>query len=242
MPHLDHRTKVVAFGTLAATAAGTSSIYLLAGIGILLSGWLLFNGTPIRKVIRSVRRLGWFLGTIIILHTTTEDGDILFTVGTVTGTEQGLQSGLLLSLRLVLMLLCSMSLVLTTTPGELVGALRATTAPLAGRLGFIVLLLTITFNMVPRMAQLASQISLAYRSRGFDVDSGLVARLRFLPMAAVPIFAASTRLASQIANAMEARGYSNKSLRSHYRKPRLTMIDGAVMIVFVSGFLVIVAL
>jgi energy-coupling factor transport system permease protein len=222
---LDPRTRIIALGSLTALAALTESWFLLAVAGILLFVWALREHIPPARLLRNSGRLFWFGLAIVVANILTTDGNVILRIGSLTGTMEGLLRGAMLFFKLILFLWCSMILVHSTTPAELVFALEKSLGPLRARLGFLIMLLTITFNLVPRMAVLARQIALNFSARGIDIDSGLPARVRFLSSAAIPLLASSSRSASLLGDAMEARCYDPSAARTRYHDRRMGRRD-----------------
>jgi energy-coupling factor transport system permease protein len=91
-------------------------------------------------------------------------------------------------------------------------------------------MITLTVNYVPSFVRNARQIKMAQIARGADVDSGVVAQVRYAFSAALPLFISAVRTSSRLAQAMEARGFDAGFQRSQYRQLRMERRDWIVLV------------
>ena len=121
--------------------------------------------------------------------------------------------------RLCLLLIMSSILNITTTPTEIAYAV-----------GMIVpsrdftMMVSISLSFIPVLAEEASRISDAQKSRGAKRTRAAVATV-------VPLFASAFRRASDLADAMTVRAYGTTARPSRLNTPRFTNLDlGAVLV------------
>jgi len=107
-------------------------------------------------------------------------------------------------------------------------------------MGAVVMLVTVTMNLIPALVLQARRLALSFRSRGVDVESGIVKRIRFLSSAALPLFASTSRTATQLATAMESRSYDPSASRTTFIHLRFGINDW--LLLTLAGSLALVCL
>jgi energy-coupling factor transport system permease protein len=213
---LDPRAKISGIGIVALMPLlhPTPGTIAVGGTGCLIAGALL--GIPLLKLIVRTKRVFWFAVTIILLQAATVEGSVVLTTAGFFITQEGLVRGLELSACLVILLWGSTILMWSSPPERLVAAFETWLRPVSRWYGPLIMLLTVTMNLVPGLILRSRSIAFSFRSRGIDIDSGIVPRIRFYFSAAVPLFASSSRQASQLAVAMESRSYDPSTQRTSY--------------------------
>lgn len=168
---------------------------------------------PDELVVRASKAI-WFIGFIILLNGVSRSGQVLFLAGGVAFTWEGLEQGLRISSQLVILLWGSSILLWSASPHRLIDAFGSWLRSVSDS-GSLIMLMTVTMNLVPGFVLQARRIRLSILARGMD-PTGIVNRIRFLSAAALPLFAGSTRAGQQLAIAMEARGYDPAQPRSSF--------------------------
>ncbi len=197
------------------------------------------------QLLRSVKPL-W----VIIIITMTvhmffimppEGHTILFKALGLSITREGLEQGLLMSARLILMLLLSSILTMTTSPLELTDGIEILLNPLK-KIGLpaheLAMMMTIALRFIPTLLQETERIMKAQSARGADFASGgLMKRAKsFLPIL-IPLFLSAFRRADELAVAMEARCYRGGEGRTRMNQLQLTVRDAvaAVIVMALAG-------
>lgn len=127
----------------------------------------------------------------------------------------------------------SVLLTMTTTPVALIEGMTILLSPLR-RLRLPVddfaLMALLALRFIPTLLEEVEQLTKAQTSRGADVSSGTVReRLQSLAMLFIPLMQGVLRRASELATALEARGYEVEGRQTFlYEKP-LAMIDYVVL-------------
>ncbi|MGE5137934.1 MAG: energy-coupling factor transporter transmembrane component T family protein [Rudaea sp.] len=216
---LDPRAKLVAFVALivAITFTGTylGNLVLLAVVLLLVTlaripvGYAL---SGLRPAIPFILLLALF--QILFPPPGSENSPVLFRLGVVAITAEGLRLVVVSMVRLVEFILLVSLLTFTTTTTELAHGQEKMLAPLQW-LGLpvheFVLTMTIALRFVPIIAEETERLVKAQVSRGADFGSG--SRLRFIQQTRkmipllVPLFLAALQRAEELTLAMEARGY-----------------------------------
>ena len=192
------------------------------------------SGIRVSIILRSVRPIVVIILFAVILHILTVDGHILFAIGPVRVSQEGLLAGLMTALRLSLMIInSSLFLTLTTTPLAVADALESLLSPLRF-LRFPVhefaMMMSIALRFVPTLMDEAVKIMKAQSSRGANYDTGgILKRAGGLVSILVPLFVSSFRRADDLAVAMDARCYQGEKGRTRLYTARLKFPDLAFL-------------
>ncbi len=188
---------------VASFALPSLSFLLLSFIFILLplSAWAKLSSTLLRNSVI----IGWpFVLSLSIIQGFFTDGEtVLFALGSFTFTEEGLLSGLTVAARILLALGGALLLMLSTRPDKLMLALRERGLP--DWLGYIVLT---ALQIFPRFQDRAQVIMDAQKSRGLELEVGLLHRLRLLVPLISPLILSSIVDVEERAMALEARAFN----------------------------------
>jgi energy-coupling factor transport system permease protein len=160
-------------------------------------------------------------------------------VGPLQVTQRGVWVFVSVFSMFVTLYLSSLLLTLTTMPVALIEGLTLLLKPLR-RLKLPVddfaLMTLLGFRFIPTLIEEAGQLMKAQMARGGDVLHGtLTERLQSLVMFFQPLLQGSLRRASELATALEARGYQSEGQRTLLHETHLGRIDYLVLfIVLVS--------
>ncbi|WP_240377857.1 energy-coupling factor transporter transmembrane component T family protein [Bacillus piscicola] len=210
--------------------------YGLAVIGA--CGLFFLAGVPFRYIRKGMYPILIFVVFSFLLHAFfTQEGDILVSVGVLTIYTGGLEKGVFISLRLLLLVFVTSLLTLTTSPVDLTDALERILTPLK-RLGVpaheIALMMSIAIRFIPTLLQETEKIIKAQTARGADFGKGsLTARAQAFVSLLVPLFVRAFKRAEDLAIAMEARGYDGGRGRTKFRQLTWQAKDSAACIVIV---------
>ncbi len=127
----------------------------------------------------------------------------------------------------------SVLLTMTTTPVALIEGMTILLSPLR-RLKLPVddfaLMALLALRFIPTLLEEVEQLMKAQTSRGADVASGTIReRLQSLAMLFVPLMQGVLRRASELATALEARGYQSDGSQTFLYEKSFTRIDYAVL-------------
>ncbi|HIY57084.1 MAG TPA: energy-coupling factor transporter transmembrane protein EcfT [Candidatus Tetragenococcus pullicola] len=235
---LDPRTKLIAsfyfIGII--FLANNWQSYLLLGIFTFLC--ILLSRIDLGFFIRGVRPLIWLiLFTVALQIFFTSGGKVYWQWGVFRITEFGLQNGIFIFCRFVLIIFMSTLLTLTTQPLELSDAIEYILRPLKVvrfPVHEISLMLSIALRFVPTLMDETEKIMNAQRARGVDFGEGnLIQKMKAIVPLLIPLFVSSFNRADDLATAMEARGYQGGEGRTKYRVLHWHLQDTLTIVLYV---------
>ncbi|MBG9982176.1 energy-coupling factor transporter transmembrane protein EcfT [Aerococcaceae bacterium DSM 111020] len=242
MHQLDPRTKFIAtFVYIGMTLLAQSTLHYLLLIGILLLE-IILSRIPFSQFMRGVRpMLSLLLFTALIQLIFQSGSTVLFSLGWLTITREGVRMAVFTFLRFSLILMKSLMLTLTTEPLNLTNALDYFLTPFKRFGTFIAeipLMLAIGIRFIPSLLDEAEIILDAQRLRGMDFTEGnWVERLKkYIPIL-IPLFNRSYERAFDLAMAMDARDYRGGASRSHYYPLRFSRHDGMMGLLYILWLL-----
>jgi energy-coupling factor transport system permease protein len=144
-------------------------------------------------------------------------------------TREGLDTGLMMTIRLVLLVFSTSLLTLTTSPIQLTDAMESLMWPLR-RIGVpaheLAMMMTISLRFIPVLIEETEKIYKAQRSRGARFGrGGIIQKARSLLPILVPLFVHAFKHAEDLAAAMESRCYRGGEGRTRLRQLRFTWLD-----------------
>ncbi len=215
-------------------------------VGLLLALYILISLLP-TPIMRRLRKQRWFRlsGIALLLVTTTLLSDLwlihiaskAFVLGPIVITHDAVW--LLMSFFTVFLVLYafSMLLTMTTTPVALIEGMTLLLTPLRWlRLPVddFALMTLLALRFIPTLIEEVEQLVKAQTSRGADLSHGTIReRLQTLAALIVPLMQGTLRRASELATALEARGYQVEGRQTPLHEKSLSAIDYMVLAVVV---------
>ena len=218
---LDPRTKIILLFFLMILiffADGAAAYSILIFFTAALIFW---SKIPPLTILKSLKPLSWIIFFTLTIHFVSHDGEVLAKFFVFKITDTGIEQGILLTLRLVLLIILSSLLTFTTSPIKLTDAMEKILSPLA-KIGVpaheLAMMMTIALRFIPTLLEETDKIIKAQKSRGADFETGNIFRRlkNFVPIL-VPLFLSSFRRADELAMAMEARCYRGGKGRTHMK-------------------------
>lgn len=194
-------------------------------------------------------RLGYLVGglrVVWILALVTLVFNLFLTPGTaiasfwnLTATQEGLERGGAMALRLFLLVFSTSLLTLTTSPILLTDSLEELFKPLKA-VGVptheLAMVCSIALRFVPTLARDTDRIMKAQMARGASLDRGnVLERAKALLPVLVPLFISALRYAEDLSTAMEARCYQGSKGRTRLRQLCFRNTDWAILLASVAG-------
>lgn len=242
---LDPRTKLLGALVYSAAVLSCSSFISMSAAGAAAVAAALISKIPVSYIIKGLKPLRWFILFTVIINLFCIDGKILWHLGAVHITYEGVSAAALLALRFIFFVLGTSLLTLTTPPIALTDGLARLLRPLkAVKLPAddIAMIISITLRFIPSFADEAERIMKAQKARGADFDSGsMISRVRSIMPVTIPLFISVFRRADELSLAMDARCYG-KGVRNPRKKfffGRTDAYFSLIMIIF-CGFLAII--
>ena len=234
---LDPRTKIlstlllIVAVFLANTAIGDAALCAMVLFIILVSG------LPFMLVLKSVKPLLFIIVLTLVLHAVMGQGEhVLYQWKFIKVTEEGLQLGVQMAMRLILLLMISSILTFTTSPIVLTDGIEALLRPfrvVGVPAHELAMMMTIALRFIPTLMEETDRIIKAQTARGADFSGGnlLVRAKNMLPIL-VPLFISAFRRADELATAMESRCYHGGEGRTRMKQLKFALRDYVTLVLF----------
>ena len=238
---LDPRTKILSTLLLIIAVFLANTAVGYAALCAMVLFIILISGLPFMLVLKSVKPLLFIIVLTLVLHAVMGQGEhVLYQWKFIKVTEEGLQLGVQMAMRLILLLMISSILTFTTSPIVLTDGIEALLSPfrvIGVPAHELAMMMTIALRFIPTLMEETDRIIKAQTARGADFSGGnlLVRAKNMLPIL-VPLFISAFRRADDLAVAMEARCYRGGEGRT--RMHQLAYRSGDVM-AFVFAFAMI---
>ena len=238
---LDPRSKLVAMILLIIIVFWANNpitnVILFVATGIFVA----LSEVPLSFFIKGLKSM-FFLITFTTLFQLffISGGQVLFEMGFIKITTQGIEQAGIIFCRFVLIIFFSTLLTLTTMPLSLATAVESLLGPLKRfkvPVHEIGLMLSMSLRFVPTLMDDTIRIMNAQKARGVDFGEGnIIQKVKAMIPILIPLFATSLKRADSLATAMEARGYQGGNGRSQYRQLNWMHKDSmALLLVCVLG-------
>lgn len=250
---LDPRVKIIGLMMLALViVAQTSAIGSSAGV-ILALALVALARVDARFALRGLAPSAPILALLAILQlgfgwgARASDCIALWNFWIFNVTTCSVEAVIVLLARLVALVLLTSLLTFTTTLSQLTRGIEALLRPFQ-RVGVpsdeLAMVFTLALRFVPTLALETEKLLKAQAARGANIQGGNnpIARTRQLLPVLIPLFVNTLRRSEDLAAAMEARGYTGGSGRTHYVRlhfVRADLIALCVVIALAAGLLVI---
>ena len=212
----------------------SASVYLMMTVITFLM--IMISKVPVCMVLRSLKPLWWIILFTFVLHLFSHPGREIYRIWQFVITQEGVEQGALISVRLMLLIILSTLLTFTTSPLKLTDALESLLSPFK-RLGLpaheLAMMMTIALRFIPTLISETDKIMKAQQSRGADFVTGsIMSRLKNMVPILVPLFLSAFRRADDLALAMEARCYRGGEGRTRMKEMKLGRLDYVAIGVF----------
>lgn len=233
---MDPRTKL--FGTLvfiiSLFMANSIAAYLAATV--FLVGAIRLSKVPFRFIVRGLKAIVFLLLISVSFNLFLTPGTVIFQLGFLKLTIEGLRIAGFMALRLIYLVIGSSIMTLTTTPNELTDGLEKSLGFL-NKIGVPVhevsMMMSIALRFIPILVEETDKIMKAQMARGADFESGnLIQKARNMVPLLVPLFISAFRRATDLAMAMEARCYHGGKGRSKMKPLHYGRRDGVAYVVY----------
>ena len=173
---------------------------------------ILISRVPWMLVFKSLKPIWIIVILTMLIHMFTAPGEhIIFTWKFLSVTAEGIDMGVKMAVRLILLLLFSSVLTFTTSPIVLTDGIENLLRPFK-KLGVpaheLAMMMTIALRFIPTLIDETEKIMNAQKARGAMLDTGsFVQRVKALVPILIPLFLSAFRRADELAMAMECRCY-----------------------------------
>lgn len=191
---------------------------------------IVVSGIPFKYTLKGLKPILVIIVFTMVINIFTTSGTPIYPTGILSKiTIQGINTAIIMAIRLALLIIGASLLTLTTTPILLTDGIEKLLQPFK-KLGLpaheLAMMMTIALRFIPTLLEETDKIMKAQSARGADFDTGnLVQRAKsFIPVL-VPLFVSAFRRADELATAMEARCYRGSIGRTRMRQLKLGSID-----------------
>jgi len=210
---------------------------------VLIFGTVLLAQIPMKYILKGLKPLTFILIFTFGLHLFMDSGELLFKIGKITATREGLSSGLIMAFRLILLIVSTSVMTLTTSPIDLTDGIERLLRPFQ-RIGVpaheLAMMMTIALLFIPTLREETDKFMKAQMARGADFESGnIIKRVKSMVPVLVPLFVSAFRRADELALAMEARCYRGGNGRTRMKQLKFSSLDGFASC-FVTGYAILV--
>ncbi len=242
---LDPRTKILSTLLLISSIFLAENYQTYSMVAIFAGMMIALAKIPLMMILRSLKPLWIIIILTLLIHVFSTPGTVLYAIGPLTVTQEGLRQGLLMSFRLVFLIIISSLLTFTTSPVALTDGIERLLKPFK-KIGMpvheLAMMMTIALRFIPTLLEETDRIMKAQIARGADFSSGnLLRRARNMIPLLVPLFISAFRRADELATAMEARCYRGGDHRTRMKQMKITSHDwvAAVILLLLLGTLLV---
>ena len=198
---------------------------------------------PVRYILRGLKPVLLILFFTFFLNMFMIPGTVIWRLGFLKVTLEGLTTAAFMSIRLILLITGSYMMTLTTTPLELTDGLEKLFGPLRiikVPTHELAMTMSIALRFIPTLLEETDKIMKAQQARGADFESGnFIRRAKALVPVLLPLFISAFRIAQDLSYAMEARCYRGGVGRTRMHNMRMGREDIAAL-VLVFAFLIFI--
>ena len=217
---LDPRTKLV--GTIGFIVS-VFLFHTFAGYAvatIFLAGMILLSKVPVKFIFKGLKTIFMLLLITIFFNMILTPGEVVWKLGFIKVTKEGLVLAGTMAIRLVYLVIGSSIMTLTTT-NQLTDGLERLLRPL-NKLHVpvhdIAMMMSIALRFIPILLEETDKIMKAQIARGADFENGnLIQKAKNMVPLLVPLFISAFRRANDLAMAMEARCYHGGDNRTQMK-------------------------
>jgi energy-coupling factor transport system permease protein len=204
-------------------------------VGLVL--WVLGGMSPIQQARLLwpfwTLALGMFVTFALFQEPTRPGYQVLWQLGWIRVTDEGLLVGLSTALRILALFSFSLLFVMTTDPVAFIQSLMQNTR-ISYRFGYGVLA---AYRFVPMLATEIDQVRAAHHVRGFSPGWGPAGFWERVRAFALPLLASSIRRADRVALAMDSRAFGTVPERTYFTEQRFGVND----VVFAVASILVIA-
>lgn len=240
---LDPRTKIIGTFIYIIALFVVSDFLGFAAAALALAVVIEVSGVPLGFIAKGLKPVFLIIAFTFLINMFMTDGEVLWKLGFLKLTKEGLYNACFMGLRLILLIFGSSVLTLTTKPISLTDGIEYLLNPLK-KIGVpaheLAMMMTIALRFIPTLLEETDKIMKAQMARGADFESGnLIKRAKSLVPLLVPLFISAFRIAQDLAMAMEARCYRGGANRTRLHEMKFKRRDFLAIIILLL-FLVLI--
>lgn len=204
---------------------------------VFLAFCIIMSKVPFRYIMKGLRAILFLLVFSVIFTVFFTDGDIVFRLGFIKVTDNGLIKGAKVIVRLIYLIIGSSLMTLTTTPTDIADGLEKAFRPLSYirvPVHDVAMMMSIAFRFIPILTEETDKIIKAQMARGADFETGgFLKKAKGMIPLIVPLVVSAVKRALDLATAMEARCYRGGNGRTKMKPLRYKRADYVTYIIFI---------
>lgn len=201
---------------------------------------------PFRFMTKGLKSIIMLLMITVAFNLFLVDGNTLWRLGFLRITDKGIQTAVMVGIRLIYLILGSSVMTLTTTPNDLTDGLEKAMGPLKKLhipVHDMAMIMSIALRFIPILLEETDKIMKAQMARGADFESGnLIQKAKAMVPLLAPLFLSAFRRAMDLALAMEARCYRGGEGRTKMKPLKYESRDRTAYGVILGYFLIVTAI
>ncbi len=219
---------------------------LCVGIAFTILSYVI-SEIPFKMILKSLKPiLPIIIFTSILNLLFIRTGDVYWEWKIFKITEDGVDTAVFMSIRIICLIVGSSLLTYTTSPIDLTDGLEKLLSPLKKikvPVHELAMMMTIALRFIPTLIEETDKIMQAQKARGADMETGSVfKRAKALVPILIPLFVSSFRRAEELAMAMECRCYHGGEGRTRMKQLKLHLVDliaALIVAVFIAGVIAV---
>lgn len=204
-----------------------SFLFIISAISI--------SSIPAKYIFKGLKPILIILVITAIINVFLTTGTVIYKLGPLTVTMEGLKMAGFMVLRLIFLIIGTSILTLTTSPISLTDGIEHLLNPLKKikvPAHELAMMMTIALRFIPTLLDETDKIMKAQTARGADFESGnIIKRAKNLVPLLVPLFISSFRRADELAMAMEARCYRGGENRTRMKQLKIGFRDVMALLI-----------
>ena len=217
-------------------AYGIATVFLAALIGL--------SKVPFKMILKGLKAIIIILLITVSFNLFLTDGEIIFQLGFLKVTKEGVSVAFFMGVRLVYLVVGASLMTLTTTPNDLTDGLESVLGPLKKikvPVHEISMMMSIALRFIPILMEETDRIMKAQKARGADFETGnLIQKAKAMVPLLVPLFISAFRRANDLAMAMEARCYRGGEGRTKMKPLCYEKVDRTAYIILIVYLILMV--
>lgn len=243
---LDPRVKLIGVLVYITTLFVFKNIAAFGVISLFLGLMIVLSKVPVSYMLRGMKSIALLIAFSVFFNMILTPGEVLYTVGPVSVTKQGIKTAIYMTVRLVYLIAGSSLMTLTTTPNQLTDGMERLLSPLRIfklPIHEISMMMSIALRFIPILMEETDKIMKAQMARGADFETGnMIQRAKNMVPLLVPLFISAFKRANDLAMAMEARCYRGGEGRTKMKPLKYNRNDFGAFILLTVYFILIIIL
>jgi energy-coupling factor transport system permease protein len=226
---MDPRFKIIITALFIAMLFTADTVVALIPGLIFMGMCYALSKIPFRLMVKSLKPILPIILFTSVLNIFFLNGVVLFRIGFIKITIDGLQYTAIMILRIAALIAGSSLLTYTSSPISLTDAVESLLSPLK-KLRFpvheLAMMMSIALRFIPTLIEETDKIMSAQKARGADMESGgLIHRAKALTPILIPLFVSAFSRAMELALAMECRCYQGGEGRTRLKQLKSVAAD-----------------